>query len=83
MYNAAGEQVAEFDELRGLTFPDDGAYKIVCSKTGGVIERKAVVTHRMRRGRLVEIPEAWRGKVTHDQTKRKRQPVKRRTRKNK
>lgn len=29
-------------------------------------------THRMRRGRLVEIPEQWRGKVTDRQTIRKR-----------
>lgn len=38
------------------------------------------ITHRMRRGKLVEIPEKWRGQVTHKQTKRKRQPIKRRTR---
>lgn len=30
------------------------------------------VTHRMRRGQVVEIPEEWRGKVTHPQTIRKR-----------
>lgn len=31
-----------------------------------------LVTHRMRRGKLVEIPEQWRGKTVHEQTKRKR-----------
>ncbi len=41
------------------------------------------VTHRMRRGKLVEIPEKWRGQVTYKQTKNKRQPVSRRTRKTK
>lgn len=29
-------------------------------------------THRMRRDKLVEIPEEWRGKVTDRQTIRKR-----------
>lgn len=29
-------------------------------------------THRLRRGRLVEIPEEWRGQTTYDQTVRKR-----------
>lgn len=29
-------------------------------------------THRWRRGRLVEIPEEWRGQTTHEQTIRKR-----------
>ena len=29
-------------------------------------------THRVRGGKLVEIPEEWRGKVTHLQTIRKR-----------
>ena len=38
-------------------------------------------THRMRRGKLVEIPPEWRGHTLHEQTKRKRNPVKRRTRK--
>ena len=28
--------------------------------------------YRMRRGRLVEIPEEWVGRVTHPQTIRKR-----------
>jgi hypothetical protein len=28
--------------------------------------------YRMRRGQLVEIPEKWVGKITTDQTKRKR-----------
>jgi hypothetical protein len=28
--------------------------------------------YRMRRGKLVEIPEEWVGKVTHPQTIRKR-----------
>ena len=28
--------------------------------------------HRVRRGKLVEIPEEWFGKVTHKQTIRKR-----------
>ena len=39
------------------------------------------VTHRMRRGKLVEIPEEWQGKTLHKQTKNKRQSVSRRTRK--
>ena len=30
------------------------------------------VTHRVRRGQLVEIPEEWRGQVTHRQTIMKR-----------
>lgn len=29
-------------------------------------------THRMRRGKLVEIPEQWRGRTAHPQTIRKR-----------
>jgi hypothetical protein len=29
--------------------------------------------YRLRRGKLVEIPEKWVGKVTHPQTSRKRQ----------
>lgn len=36
---------------------------------------------RMRRGKLVEIPEDWQEVVTYPQTIRKRNPVKRRTRK--
>lgn len=28
--------------------------------------------YRVRRGKLVEIPPEWVGKVTYDQTKRKR-----------
>jgi hypothetical protein len=40
-------------------------------------------THRIRRGKLVEIPPKWRGQVTHKQTRNKRQPIHRRTRKNK
>ena len=35
---------------------------------------------RVRRGKLVEIPPEWVGKVTHPQTKKKRQTVSRRTR---
>jgi hypothetical protein len=38
------------------------------------------ITHRMRRGKLVEIPPEWRGKTLHAQTRRKRQPINRRTR---
>lgn len=38
-------------------------------------------TTRVRRGKVVEIPEEWRGHVTRQQTIRKRQPVSRRTRK--
>lgn len=34
--------------------------------------KKEQVTHRMRRGKLVEIPEEWRGKIPHKQTMRKR-----------
>ena len=30
-------------------------------------------TTRVRRGKIVEIPEIWRGHLLHDQTKRKRQ----------
>ena len=30
------------------------------------------VTHRIRRGKLVEIPKEWRGKIPHKQTMRKR-----------
>jgi len=30
------------------------------------------ITHRMRRGKLVEIPEEWRGIVAHPQKIRKR-----------
>lgn len=30
-------------------------------------------THRLRRGKVVEIPVAWRGHVTHPQTQRDRQ----------
>jgi len=40
-------------------------------------------TQRMRRGKLVPIPKVWQGVVTHPQTIRKRNPVRRRTRKNK
>lgn len=29
-------------------------------------------THRMRRGKLVEIPEEWRGKFTYPQQRRRR-----------
>lgn len=31
------------------------------------------VTHRKRRGKLVEIPPEWRGHTLHEETKRKRQ----------
>ena len=41
------------------------------------------VTHRIRRGKVVEIPEVWRGHTLHKQTKHKRNTVSRRTRKNK
>lgn len=34
------------------------------------------VTHRIRRGKLVEIPPEWRGKVPHKQTIRKRKSKK-------
>lgn len=44
---------------------------------------KPRVTQRVRRGKLVTIPEEWRGVVTHPQTIKKRNPVRRRTRKNK
>lgn len=37
--------------------------------------------YRVRRGELVEIPEAWVGKVTHPQTINKRNSIQRRTRK--
>ena len=30
------------------------------------------ITTRIRRGKVVEIPEFWRGEVTHRQTMRKR-----------
>lgn len=39
--------------------------------------------YRWRRGKLVEIPPQWIGKTTYKRTRNKRQPVKRRTRKNK
>jgi hypothetical protein len=32
----------------------------------------SMATHRWRRGKLVEIPEEWRGQVTHPQTIHKR-----------
>lgn len=35
---------------------------------------------RIRRGKLVEIPKKWAGQTVHTQTKKKRQPVSRRTR---
>ncbi len=36
------------------------------------IHDREPVTHRMRRGKLVEIPEKWRGVVAHPQKIRKR-----------
>jgi hypothetical protein len=38
---------------------------------------------RMRRGKLVEVPAEWVGKVPDNNTKAKRQPISRRTRKSK
>jgi uncharacterized cupin superfamily protein len=38
---------------------------------------------RVRKGKLVEVPPEWVGKIPHQQTIRKRNQVKRRTRKNK
>jgi hypothetical protein len=38
---------------------------------------------RMRRGKLVEVPIEWIGQVPNNNTMAKRQPIKRRTRKNK
>ncbi len=34
------------------------------------------IPHRMRRGKLVRIPDEWLGKVTHPQTIRKRKSKK-------
>jgi hypothetical protein len=39
--------------------------------------------YRKRRGKYVLIPEEWVGKTVHKQTKNKRNPISRRTRKNK
>ena len=39
--------------------------------------------YRMRRGKMVEIPTEWVGKVTHPQSIRKRNEVSRRTRSSK
>lgn len=39
--------------------------------------------YRIRRGKLVEIPPEWVGKTVFEQTKRKRLPLTRRTRKEK
>lgn len=39
--------------------------------------------YRKRRGEWVEIPLEWVGKVPNNNTKAKRQPIKRRTRKTK
>lgn len=39
------------------------------------------VRTRKRRGKIVAIPEVWQGVVTYPQTIRKRNPIKRRTRK--
>lgn len=50
------------------------------SRTRLAIQANLPVTHRIRRGRLVEIPEQWRGRTVHAQTRRKRQPISRRTR---
>ena len=41
------------------------------------------VAYRMRRGKLVQIPAEWVGKVTHPQSIRKRNEVSRRTRSSK
>ena len=38
---------------------------------------------RLRRGKLVKIPDDWVGKTTHKQTINKRNRIKRRTRKEK
>lgn len=37
------------------------------------IPYRSLPSHRERRGKIVEIPEKWRGKTTHPQTIRKRQ----------
>lgn len=36
----------------------------------------SIPTHRMRRGKLVEIPEEWRGHTVHGQSIRKRKSKK-------
>jgi hypothetical protein len=36
---------------------------------------------RVRRGKKVQVPPEWMGHTVHEQTKQKRQPVSRRTRK--
>jgi hypothetical protein len=46
-------------------------------------EESKLPTHRIRRGKLVEIPEKWRGKLTYPQTIKKRHEESKRTRKNK
>lgn len=37
-----------------------------------MIKYNTTVTHRIRRGKLVEIPEEWRGHIVHKQTRKKR-----------
>jgi hypothetical protein len=39
----------------------------------GKVSFDGQLTHRTRRGKVVEIPEEWRGQVTRPQTIRKRQ----------
>lgn len=41
-----------------------------------VVKAKDLETYRERRGKLVKIPNAWLGKVTHPQTIRKRKSKK-------
>lgn len=47
------------------------------------VEEYRPITTRKRRGKVVEIPEMWQGVVTYPQTIRKRNEIKRRTRKEK
>jgi hypothetical protein len=47
------------------------------------VKQEKEITHRARRGKVVEIPEEWRGKIAFQQTKNKRNDVTRRTRKTK
>jgi hypothetical protein len=46
-------------------------------------EPDAEPVFRKRRGKLVQVPPEWVGHIVHKQTRNERQPVKRRTRKEK
>lgn len=46
--------------------------KEIWDKEKGCFKQPVQITHRVRRGVLVEIPAEWRGHVPHKQTMRKR-----------